>query len=309
VPVDFNASVRRDVQGRSIGHVLVGRPLAEIKRAYRALREAHEALKRTQAQLVHAEKMASLGRLVAGVAHELNNPISFVAGNVQTLQRYGARLQQYLGALHGGASVAQAADLRRSLRIDALLADLPSLIEGMHEGAHRTADIVAGLKRFSAMDREPMRPVDLVAIVRRAVDWVRRGNPPGFEVRVQGEAAVEVQGHPGQLMQVVMNLVQNACDATRGQDDAHLTVSLGIDAGQGQAWASFEDNGPGIAAADLPRVFEPFFTTKPVGEGTGLGLSISYGLVEAHGGRLEVDSPAGGGACFRLSLPALPASG
>ncbi|MFM2121283.1 MAG: hypothetical protein RL722_2751, partial [Pseudomonadota bacterium] len=309
VPVDFNASVRRDAQGRSIGHVLVGRPLAEIKRAYRALREAHEALKRTQAQLVHAEKMASLGRLVAGVAHELNNPISFVAGNVQTLQRYGARLQQYLGALHGGASAAQAADLRRSLRIDALLADLPSLIEGMHEGAHRTADIVAGLKRFSAMDREPMRPVDLVAIVRRAVDWVRRGNPPGFEVRVQGEAAVEVQGHPGQLMQVVMNLVQNACDATRGQDDAHLTVSLGIDAGQGQAWASFEDNGPGIAAADLPRVFEPFFTTKPVGEGTGLGLSISYGLVEAHGGRLEVDSPAGGGACFRLSLPALPASG
>ena len=121
VPVDFNCSVRRNAQGKAIGHVLVGRPLGEIQRAYHALREAHEALKRTQAQLVHSEKMASLGRLVAGVAHELNNPISFVLGNVTALGRYGERLQQYLGALHAGAPAADLATMRGTLRIDKLL--------------------------------------------------------------------------------------------------------------------------------------------------------------------------------------------
>ena len=127
--------------------------IREIKRAYHQLRETHEALKRTQQQLLHSEKMASLGRLVAGVAHELNNPISFVLGNVHALTRYTERLRQYLDELHAGRPVAELAPLRRRLRIDHLLADLPSLMEGTLEGAQRTADIVQGLKRFSAMDR------------------------------------------------------------------------------------------------------------------------------------------------------------
>jgi two-component system, NtrC family, sensor histidine kinase HupT/HoxJ len=153
VPVDFNCTARRGANGRRAGHVLVGRPLGEIKRAYVALREAHEALKRTQVQLLRSKKMASLGRLVAGVAHELNNPISFVLGNVAALQKYGDRLTQYLGAVHAGTRGPELDALRRSLRIDAALADLPSALQGMQEGAQRTADIVAGLKRFSAVDR------------------------------------------------------------------------------------------------------------------------------------------------------------
>ncbi|HEY0856791.1 MAG TPA: ATP-binding protein [Albitalea sp.] len=305
VPVDFNCSVRRSASGKRAGHVFVGRPLAEIKRAYRALHDTHEALKRTQQQLLHSEKMASLGRLVAGVAHELNNPISFVRGNVHALQRYGERLQRYLGALHEGATPAEMAGLRAGLRIDTLLADLPSLLQGMEEGAQRTADIVAGLKRFSAMDREERGPVNLGAVVERAIHWVRKGTAPRFGIQWRAPAEpCTVIGSAGQLMQVVLNLIQNAADAAGRHDDALLTIAGEHDAGEGVARLRFTDNGPGIAPEHLSRVFDPFFTTKPVGQGTGLGLSISYGIVEQHGGRLTAaNRDDGRGAVFTVELP------
>ncbi len=306
VPVDFNCSVRRNAQGRGAGHVLVGRPLGEIKRAYVALREAHEALKRTQAQLLHSEKMASLGRLVAGVAHELNNPISFVLGNVSALQKYGDRLARYLAFVHAGAPASELDSQRRTLRIDTVLADLPSLLQGMQEGAQRTADIVAGLKRFSAMDRGERTTVDLRGVVERAIHWVRKGMAPDFRVDWTPPAEpLPVRGSAGQLMQVVMNLVQNAVDATAGRADARLAITAEAD--DAQLRLHFADNGPGIDPAVLPRVFDPFFTTKPVGLGTGLGLSISYGIVDQHGGRLFADNAPTGGAMFTLELPREPA--
>jgi two-component system sensor histidine kinase HupT/HoxJ len=308
VPVDINCSVRRDGSGRRVGHVLVGRPLGEIKRAYKALRETHEALKRTQAQLLHSEKMASLGRLVAGVAHELNNPISFVLGNVHALQKYGERLLRYLECVHAGAAPAELAELRQRLRIDAALADLPSLLQGMQEGGQRTADIVAGLKRFSAMDREERAPVDLRGVVDRAIHWVRKGMAPEFTVSWKPDRRpLTVRGSAGQLMQVVMNLIQNAVDATAGRAGARLAITAEREAG----WLRlrFTDNGPGIDPAALPRIFDPFFTTKPVGQGTGLGLSISYGIVEQHGGRLSAANTPGGGAVLTLELPAEPDAG
>lgn len=305
VPVDFNCSVRRDGGGRRAGHVLVGRPLGEIKRAYKALREAHEALKRTQAQLLHSEKMASLGRLVAGVAHELNNPISFVLGNVHALQKYGDRLLRYLERVHAGAPPAELADLRRSLRIDAALADLPSLLQGMQEGGQRTADIVAGLKRFSAVDREERLVVDLRTVIDRAIHWIRKGTAPDFRVSWEpGDATLNVRGNAGQLMQVMMNLIQNAVDATAGRPGAGLRITAACDGSRLQL--KFTDNGPGIEPGVLPRVFDPFFTTKPVGQGTGLGLSISYGIVDQHGGRLSADNAPEGGAVLCVELPLEP---
>ena len=306
VPVEFNCSARVDSNGRRIGHVFVGRPLGELKRAYHDLREAHEALKRTQQQLLHSEKLASLGRLVAGVAHELNNPISFLLGNVDALRKYAARLQQYLAAVHAtedGATAAPAA-LRRQLRIDALLADLPSLIEGMSEGAQRTADIVSALKRFSVADREERATVDLAAVVDRAIHWMKKGAAQGFCIEWQPPAqACLAQGSGGQLLQVLMNLIQNAADACAAQSEGRLHIVLTHEGD----WLRLRctDNGPGIPPEHLPRVFDPFFTTKPVGKGTGLGLSISYGIVEQHGGRMTVSAPPGGGAEFVIELPAL----
>jgi two-component system sensor histidine kinase HupT/HoxJ len=304
VPVDLNVTPRLDPRGRCVGHVFIGRPLGELKRAYHQLREAHEALKHTQQQLLQSEKMASLGRLVAGVAHELNNPISFVLGNVHALQRYCVRLRRYLDALHGGAPPAAIAALRTELRIDTLIADLPSLMEGTVEGAQRTAEIVQGLKRFSAADREERGRVDLAAVVERALHWVRKGTAPSFEVCWRRPAQpLEVIGSAGQLMQVVMNLVQNAYDAACGRAGVAPRLAVDPDVDAQRIRLRFRDNGPGIAPEHLTKVFDPFFTTKAPGKGTGLGLSISYGIVEQHGGTLAAANAPDGGAVFTLELP------
>ena len=303
VPVDFNCTPRLDSAGRRAGHVFVGRPMGEIKRAYHQLRETHEALKLTQQQLLHSEKMASLGQLVAGVAHELNNPISFVLGNVHALKRYSDRLQQYLAAVHEGQGADALKALRARLRIDPLLGDLPSLIDGTLEGAQRTADIVGGLKRFSAMDPEARTPVDLNEIVERAIHWVRKGTGLGCEMHWQSGAPCTVTGSAGQLQQVLMNLLQNACDAASGSTAVRPELWIVTERDAAQVRLRLRDNGPGIPPEHLSRIFEPFFTTKPVGKGTGLGLSISYGIVEQHGGRLSARNPPDGGAEFVLELP------
>ncbi|MBI5257209.1 MAG: PAS domain-containing protein [Burkholderiales bacterium] len=301
-PVDFNLSPRHDSANRLAGLVLVGRPMGEIKRAYHQLREAHEELKRTQQQLLHSEKMASLGRLVAGVAHELNNPISFVLGNVHALQRYSERLTRYVAELEAQLPPGTGAPLRAKLRIDALLADLPSLMEGTLEGAQRTADIVSGLKRFSAVDREETTLLDLNDVIERAIEWIRRGAARDFDVRWQRGEALNVRGNAGRLLQVAMNLVQNAYDAAAlpGQTPR---LDIGCTVEPQRIVVRFRDNGPGIRAEHFERLFEPFFTTKPVGKGTGLGLSISFGIVEKLGGTLQADNAAGGGAVFTLTLP------
>ena len=303
VPVDFNITPRFSIAGQLVGHVFVGRPLGELKRAYHQLREAHEALKRTQQQLLHSEKMASLGRLVAGVAHELNNPISFVLGNVHALQRYTERLREYLAAIHAQAGADEQARLRAKLRIDYLLADLPSLMEGTLEGAQRTADIVQGLKRFSAMDRGERSEVDLNGVIERAIHWVRKGTAPTFEVHWSAGEPCTIHGNAGQLLQVLMNLVQNAYDAAATRSNATPALWVALQRDGDTARVSLRDNGPGIAPEHLSRIFDPFFTTKPVGKGTGLGLSISYGIVEQHGGRLTARNHPEGGAEFLLELP------
>lgn len=308
VPVDFTVTPRYDGRRRCVGYVFVGRPMAEIKRAYRQLHEAHEALKLTQQQLLHAEKMSSLGRLVAGVAHELNNPISFVLGNVHVLNRYTTRLRQYLDALHAEAALShnpKLAALAEKLRIEHILKDLPSLMDGTIEGAQRTASIVDGLKRFSVLDGEERERVAVDSVVERAIHWVRTGMKLDFEVAFQDCSGCAVLGNAGQLLQVLMNLIQNAYDAA--STPTGPTPKLNICARRDADWVviSLHDNGPGIAPEVASRIFEPFFTTKPVGKGTGLGLSISYGIVERHGGSLSASNHADGGAEFVLQLPAM----
>lgn len=308
VPVDFTVTPRYDGRRRCVGYVFVGRPMAEIKRAYQQLHDAHEALKRTQQQLLHAEKMSSLGRLVAGVAHELNNPISFVLGNVHVLNRYTSRLRQYLDALHAEACLSHNASLNalaEKLRIEHILKDLPSLMEGTIEGAQRTASIVDGLKRFSALDGEEREVVAVDGVIERAIHWVRTGMKLDFDVAFQSCSGCAVMGNAGQLLQVLMNLIQNAYDAA--VSPAGVTPKLRICARRESNGVviSLHDNGPGIAPQVMSRIFEPFYTTKPVGKGTGLGLSISYGIVERHGGTLSASNHAEGGAEFVLRLPAM----
>ncbi|MBE2257710.1 MAG: PAS domain-containing protein [Rhodobacteraceae bacterium] len=303
LPVSLNCTPRLSGTGKLVGMVLTGRPVGELRRAYHALRQAHDDLKRTQQQLLQAEKMASLGRLVAGVAHELNNPISFVLGNVLAIRRYAGRLATYLQAVHAGEQVStpELERLRQELRIDRIMQDLTPLLDGMTEGAERTRDIVDGLKRFSAIDRRVDEAFDLTEVVGRAVRWVTRSGLRSLSVKVDLPERLPVHGSSGQMQQVLMNVVQNACDATAAGD--RPTLEIAAEQRDGMVTVHFSDNGPGITPENLARLFDPFFTTKPVGQGTGLGLSISYGIVERHGGRLEAANRPEGGARFSLSLP------
>ena len=304
VPVSINCTPRLSGVGKLVGMVVTGRPVGELRRAYHVLRQTHEELKRTQQQLVQSEKMASLGRLVAGVAHELNNPISFVLGNVMALRRYAGRLHTYIEAVNACdcAHTPELEGLRQELRIDRILADMSPLLDGMIEGAERTRDIVDGLKRFSAIDRQADEDFNLTEVVERSVRWVTRSMPPKFRVDIALPPTLPMRGSSGQMQQVIMNLVQNACDAMADTPEPSLEIRAQPAAGE-VVMLTVADNGPGIPAEHLARLFDPFFTTKPVGQGTGLGLSISYGIVERHGGRLEAANRPDGGAAFTLLLP------
>jgi two-component system sensor histidine kinase HupT/HoxJ len=310
--VAMNCSLRLDHRGRPEGSVLIGRPVGELRRAYAQLANAHAELKQAQHSLIQQEKMASLGRLVAGVAHELNNPISFVNGNVHILKKYCDRVQNYLAAIHSGASARDCEALRGSLRIDALLADVPELIAGTLEGAERVSEIVRSLRRLSFAQPQQAELFDLSEVARTAVHWTvknARFPPPMVLDLPQG---LIIRGHAGQLHQVVTNLVQNALDAIDGREallgkPPQVEVRGWLEESGGdhavQVMLSVHDQGPGIAEQHLLKVFDPFFTTKPVGQGTGLGLWISYGLIKDHGGVLSVKNHPAGGAVFTLSLP------
>lgn len=300
-PVALNFTPRLSAAGKLLGVVITGRPVGELRRAYHKLREAHEELKRTQQQLLQSEKMASLGKLVAGVAHELNNPISFLLGNIHAMQRYTPRLKRYLDAVHQDTSQASLDKLRTELRIDHLLDDLAPLLAGAMEGAERTRDIVDGLKRFSAADRNENVRFNLSETIERSVHWVTRATPVSFRVSMKIPKELPFVGSPGQIQQVIINLVQNATDATEGQASPRLNIAAQLD--ETNIVILFRDNGPGISEAAMSKLFDPFYTTKPVGKGTGLGLSISYGIIERHGGQLSVSNAPGGGAQFKLRLP------
>jgi two-component system sensor histidine kinase HupT/HoxJ len=300
-PVALNFTPRLSATQKLLGVVITGRPLGELRRAYHKLREAHDQLKRTQQQLLQSEKMASLGKLVAGVAHELNNPISFVLGNMHAMQRYTPRFKRYLDAIHSGATREELEKLRAELRIDHILNDLAPLLTGAVEGAERTRDIVDGLKRFSAADRDENIEFNLAETIERTVHWVTRAAPTNFRVVIDVPKEMPFYGSPGQIQQVITNLVQNASDATENLPDPMLTITARVE-GEGIC-ILFRDNGPGISEQAMGKIFDPFYTTKPVGKGTGLGLSISYGIIERHGGRLSVSNAPDGGAEFKLCLP------
>ena len=300
-PLEISVSPRLDQRGRSQSVVLLGRPLGELRSAYSELEASHVALQQAQTQLVRTEKLASLGRLVAGVAHELNNPISFVYANTHALQKYTERFETYFDAVQSGASRPELAAMRDELRLDKTVRNLRTAIEGAKDGAERVRDIVEDLRRLSSEGAGKLVSFDLMETTRTAADWVVRTSPQPLDIAFETASNRQARGNPGHVQQIVMNLVQNAIDALADTPSPSLT--LRVQDRDDHVVLQVVDNGPGIADKDVAAIFDPFFTTKPVGKGTGLGLSISHKIAEEHDGALTLAWTGPDGTCFELSLP------
>jgi two-component system sensor histidine kinase HupT/HoxJ len=300
----INFSPRLDHTGRCVGAVLTGRPIGELRRAYQALHGAHLELQQAQRKLIEQEKMASLGRLVAGVAHELNNPISFVYGNVHVLDRYRKNLVEYF-AEAGKNDDFDAVELRKRYRIDAILADLGPLIDGTLEGAMRVSEIVKNLRRLSFNPSHEAQTIYLDKTIGMAAQWAARSKRNHARIEIDVAPNLSLRGNEGQIHQIFVNLIDNALDAVRKSADPRIDIAA-RPAGE-DIEIAVSDNGVGIADELFDKLFEPFFTTKTVGEGTGLGLWISYSIAREHGGALSAANRPGGGAVFTLRLPRVAA--
>ncbi len=302
VPIAINCSPRYDNNGVLSGLVITGRQLGELRRAYHDLKEAHQQLKDAQQQLIQSEKMASLGRLVAGVAHELNNPISFMFGNMHALKRYEDRLRCYVAAIHEGRGEEEVKALRERLKIDRLLHDIGPLIDGSLEGAERVSTIVQNLRRFATPRQQEHGWFDLARLVENAVTWVTKTSRTRPMVRLDLPDEMPVFGSEGHVHQILINLVQNAIDAMELLEQPLLEARIHRE--DSRVRVEIRDHGPGISEEHLLRIFDPFFTTKEIGKGTGLGLYISYGLAtEQCDGNLSAANHPEGGAIFTLELP------
>ena len=255
---------------------------AQLEAANRDLVDAYDELQHAEVQLVQSEKMASLGRLVAGVAHEINNPVSFIATSVQPLLR---RLER--------AGRDASADGARAL------AEAQEIVGIMARGAERTAAIVRDLRTFSRLHEAARKATDLHEGLEVSLRLLESRWRDRITIHRDFGDLPPVDCDAGQMNQVFMNVLANACDAIAGKGNVWITTRAEADT----VTITIRDDGPGIPADVLGHVFDPFFTTKDVGSGTGLGLAISHGVVTAHGGRLEVESAPGAGATFRIVLP------
>ncbi|MCW8918795.1 MAG: ATP-binding protein [Gammaproteobacteria bacterium] len=305
----FERRVRRQPLGvAGVGRVLSFRDISAQVRAEQEQKALLARLQEAQSQLLQSEKMAAIGQLAAGVAHEINNPIGFVSSNLSTMQGYVEGVFSLLAA-YGEAEaylvqqpqlLARLAQHKQEVDLEYLREDLASLLRESREGVARIRQIVQDLKDFSRPDQATWQWTDLHAGLDSTLNIVRNEVKYKAEVVREYGAMPPVECVAAQLNQVFMNLLINAAHAIEGQGEIRLRTGQA----DGQwVWVEIGDNGAGIAPEHLPHIFEPFFTTKAPGKGTGLGLSISHGIVRKHGGRIEVESEPGVGTRFRIWLP------
>jgi signal transduction histidine kinase len=265
---EVNLDLEREVKRRT----------ADLETKNRELADALQKLTLAQTQLLHAEKMASIGQLVAGIAHEINNPVNAIANTVGPLRE----------ALADGAG----------------RDEIEHMIRVIQNGARRTKDIVQALHNYSRADDERVVEFDLNRGLDESLELLRHHLKGAIAVEKHYDDVGRIKAHAGQLNQVFMNLLTNAAQALAGRDGARIDVSTRRRGGE--IVIEVADNGPGIPDEIVPRIFDPFFTTKEVGQGSGLGLSIAHGIVERHGGNIAVDSEIGHGTTFTVTLPGEP---
>ena len=264
--------------------------------------------RRIEERLQQSERLASIGQLAAGVAHEINNPLSFIRSNVETLGEYLSSLLvlvdhyaavEATGPAHETLTALQAAKEKADL--DFVRQDAPALLDECRNGLERVRKIVADLREFSREGDTDWSEVDIHTCLESAINLVVGGLPSTIRLERRYAKLPTLRCKPLQLNQVFLALLRNAALAI-GDHPGTITASSGQN-DQGELWFEIADTGVGIAPENLPRLFEPFFTTRKVGQGTGMGLSMCFGIVADHGGRIEVQSTPGAGASFRVTLP------
>lgn len=283
---------------------------AQLSQNILQLKETNEALKKTRDQLVQSEKMASIGTLAAGVAHEINNPVGFVMSNVRTLSEYMEVYHQGFSRIEHIASENDPARQKTLLQeyrvwqeqedLAFIKEDMTGLLTDTLDGTERIRDIVSGLKEFSHTDQaSEFKAADLIEAVQQTLKVASNEVKYKAEVVTRLDPIPLIRCNSGQIRQVLLNLIVNASQAI----DEHGRILVRSGLSDGRVFLSVTDNGSGIAPDTLKKIFEPFFTTKEVGEGTGLGLAIAYGIMEEHGGEITVQSVKGRGTRFSLLFP------
>ncbi|WP_229211687.1 MULTISPECIES: DAHL domain-containing protein [unclassified Duganella] len=278
---------------------------AELLQANQRLQQEMAERKALQSRLVQSEKLASIGQLAAGVAHEINNPLAFLASNFGTLEDYLDKLFELLGAYEqaepGAASHEAVARSRSRVDLAYLKQDIPALVAESRGGMERVGKIVQDLKQFSRVEAtQDWEWADLRTGLQSTLNLIGGDLEAVADIQTEFGPMLEIECMPSQLNQVFLHLLQNAAQAI-GPERGRITVRCGS-AGS-EVWLEVSDTGGGIAAEALPRIFDPFYTTRPIGKGTGLGLSLSYGIVQNHYGRIDVQSTPGRGSTFRVTLP------
>jgi len=279
------------------------------------IRQTLEQLKQAQAQLLQSEKMASIGQLAAGVAHEINNPVGFVSSNLGTLAEYAQGLRQLLEAYgqlesrlsdsdqEGIAAAREAiAGLKDDLGLDFVLEDLDSLVAESREGTQRVRKIVQNLKEFAHVDREEKSLANLNDGLESTLNIVWNELKYKAEVEKSYGELPEIECYPQELNQVFTNILVNASQAI--EERGTITIRSFVE--DACVCVAIADTGKGMSAEVRERIFEPFFTTKEVGKGTGLGLSMAYNIVHKHDGDIRIDSQEGVGTTFTIAIPIHP---
>lgn len=282
----------------------------KVKQRTAALQESNDTLKRTQAQLVNAEKMASLGQLTAGIAHEINNPINFISSNVPPLRRNMQDLLEVLQRYQqmrpgdGPEVLAEIRALEQRLDLATTLEEMEDIVASIAEGSSRTAEIVRGLRNFSRLDEDDLKEADLNEGIRSTLAVLAPQYRDKVAIELDLHELPKVECFPGKINQVFMNIITNAIQATVNRPgDRPRVVHVRTARTADRALVSISDNGVGMTREVIERIYDPFFTTKPVGEGTGLGMAIVYGIVQEHQGDIRVESSPGIGTTFHLELP------
>lgn len=278
----------------------------EIQLKNEELTKAYARLQATKDMAIQQEKMAAIGQLAAGVAHEINNPIGFIASNLRTLSRYRdklvafmTQLQQVLTAADQPELDAQMAFFRQQFKLDYILEDIGQLVQESLAGTEHMGKIVSGLKSFSYADKDVLCATDLNECLDNTIQMVWNEIKYKAELHRNFGTLPTIQCNAQQLKQIFMNLLVNAAHSIDQRGEITITTRHQ----DGQILISFADTGCGIPPEHLSRIFEPFFTTKEIGKGTGLGLSIAFELIKKHGGDISVTSQIGSGTIFTLQLP------